>query len=349
MDSTKGETLVGQTLGYYQVTEIVTHGALATVYKGLDLAQDRAVALKVLPSQYASEEFSARFRREAQVAARLDHPHILPVLDVGEHAGMNYIVMPYVDGGTLERRLRANPPPERDWALGIILQVCQALAYAHRQRVVHRDVKPSNILLQADGSAMLGDFGVARAAEAPALTAAGRVVGTAEYMAPEQGLGLPVDYRADMYATGIILYRVLTGRLPFEDASDVKVMMQHMRAPVPTVQLPNRLVADLWNEVLARALAKSPGDRYASMEDFATAIDAAARRERALAAEGGSVAAAAPVPAAVVGHAPDSPTLPLPPGVSPAAQAPASTGLPLLATARGLWARLVTWVQLPRK
>ena len=206
--------LPGSSLGRYQVMERIGRGGMASVYRARDPQLDRDVAVKVLPS-FDNEDptFVERFRREAQAVARLNHPNIIQVHDFGDDKGFSYIVMKYVTGGTLLDRIGSRLPMAQ--VLGLIAPVGEALAYAHRQGVVHRDIKPANVLLDEDGRPKLSDFGLARMLEGSSgLTQANSVLGTPEYMAPEQALGRTADQRSDLYSLGIIIYQMLLGQTP---------------------------------------------------------------------------------------------------------------------------------------
>jgi serine/threonine-protein kinase len=216
------EKLVGQHLGPYQIEEILGSGGMAVVYRALG-AEGQAVALKVLfPPPGAENELRLRFEREARTAARLRHPGIVPVLEAGQAEGCAYLAMPFIKGQTLAARLTEQLPQPLDEATAadIAWQMADALDYAHRQGVVHRDVKPSNIMLTPEGRAMLTDFGVAQALDDSSLTRTGLTVGTPAYMAPEQVSGdQTVDGRADLYSLGIVLYQMVTGRTPFRGST----------------------------------------------------------------------------------------------------------------------------------
>ncbi len=333
--------LVGQTIGEYQILKLLKKTDLAFVYQAHQPSQDRLVALRLLPPHLSRGGMAARFAQEVDIAARLEHPNILGADAFGEHEGMAYVVMPYIEGGTLQERLRASPPPARKWALARLLEVCDALAYAHSQGVVHRDVKPSNILLRDDHWALLSDFGISRSLEGAGLTAVGAVLGTPEYMAPEQGQGLTVDHRADVYAVGIVLYRILAGELPFRAKSAVQVMMQHLQAPVPTLPASDDGSSDAWNAVLARALAKSPDARYQSVDELREAIKDAMAKDPSLDAEVVAAPTGAPTPTDAAASVSPKPT-------PEAVAAPAQDG-PNGATAQpSLLRRLFGWLPFVR-
>ena len=292
--------LVGQTIGEYQILKLLKKTDLGFVYQARQPSQDRLVALRLLPPHLSRGGMAARLAQEVDIAARLEHPHILGADAYGEYEGMAYVVMPYIEGGTLQERLRATPPPSRKWALARLLEICDALAYAHSQGVVHRDVKPSNILLRDEHWALLSDFGISRSMEGAGLTAVGAVLGTPEYMAPEQGQGLTVDHRADVYAVGIVMYRILAGELPFRGKSAVQVMMQHLQSPVPTLPASDDGSSDAWNGALARALAKTPDARYQSVEELRQAIRDAMAQDPSLDAEPVAPATPAAAPTGAV-------------------------------------------------
>ena len=272
--------LAGQRLGTYEIVEFVGRGGMAVVYKALQPALRRHVAIKVLPPYFVHEEgFRTRFQQEAETVAHLEHPNILPIYDFGQEGDVPYIVMPLVTGGTLRDWLSKPVPLER--ALQVFSRILAALEYAHSQRVVHRDIKPSNILMSQGDWPLLTDFGIAKIVE-PSLrvTRSGTMVGTPEYMSPEQSQGTVVDHRADLYAMGIILYEMLTGRLPFEGQTPLAVILQHVRDEVPPPSSLNPALAPVWDEVIRRSLAKDPNDRYPSAQAMDDAIQAAWQKVR---------------------------------------------------------------------
>ncbi len=231
------EDLTGKQFGSYQIVAPLGEGGMAAVYKAYQPSMDRFVAVKVLPHQMsASAEFAARFRREARLVAQLQHPHILPVFDYGESQGYPYIVMPFIVSGTLSdilRKQRVSLPEARR----IIGEIGGALSYAHARGMIHRDIKPSNVLIDEGGNCLLTDFGLARMTEAgEKLTTSGAIMGTPAYMSPEQGMGSGTDQRSDIYSLGIILYEMLTGRVPYTAETPIAVVFKHVQDPLPSAR-----------------------------------------------------------------------------------------------------------------
>ena len=268
----------GQTIGPYRIISQIGQGGMASVYKAYQPAMDRYVALKVLPRNLAaSREFTGRFEHEARLIARLEHAHILPVHDYGTADGWTYLAMRYIEAGTLKDRLQAGPltPSEID---RYFTQLADALDYAHGLGVIHRDLKPSNALLDKRGNLFLTDFGIAKLLEgSPQFTSTGAMVGTPAYMSPEQAQGQHVDLRTDVYSLGIVLYEMVTGRVPFEADTPLAVILKHLNAPLP---LPTTLRPDVPPEVervLLKALAKERDERFATTADFIAAWQQARR------------------------------------------------------------------------
>lgn len=258
--------------GRYQLGRLAAEGGMAHVYAGHDLVLDREVAIKLLRAQYSnSPEFLGRFRREARHAASMAHPHLVNVYDVGEDAGRHYIVMELLPGRTLKDLVTDGPPP-LDVAIVLSRQVALGIAYAHRRGLVHRDLKPQNVLLTEDHQAKVADFGLAQAQEANQLTAPGTVWGTVQYISPEQAQGLPADTRSDIYALGAVFYELVSGRPPYEAETPPAMMMKHVYDPVPRVRDVDPSILPAVDRVIARAMAKSPDDRFASMDEFAQAL-----------------------------------------------------------------------------
>jgi serine/threonine-protein kinase len=256
--------------GRYELTHLVARGGMALVYRAVDRELDRAVALKVLfPELSVDRAFVERFRREAQAAANLSHPNIVPVFDWGEDDGTYFIVMEFVEGKPLSAVLRDEPPMEPEQIARIGAGVAAALAFAHRHGVVHRDVKPGNILMTPEGDVKVTDFGIARAVNTEeSLTQTGAVMGTAAYFSPEQAEGKGVDARSDIYSLGVVLYEMAVGRPPFTGDSPVAVASKHVRDHPVLPRVANPAVPMAFESVVMKALSKNPADRYASAEEM---------------------------------------------------------------------------------
>ncbi|HIP96746.1 MAG TPA: hypothetical protein EYH32_05965, partial [Anaerolineae bacterium] len=260
--------LSGAIIGQYHIIEQIGKGGMATVYKAYQPNLDRYVAVKVLtPGLAGNRGFIARFEREARAVARLRHRNILTVFDYGRQGDVFYLVTEYVSGGTLRGRL--GWPQDLTYVVGIISQVGDALAHAHRQGMIHRDVKPGNILMVEEDWPLLSDFGLAKMVEdSLQLTASGASVGTPQYMSPEQAQGLAVDRRSDIYSLGAVLYEAVTGRPPFGPDSPIAVILRQINEPItPPHTLRSDLPAEM-ERIILKALAKSPADRYQRMEEF---------------------------------------------------------------------------------
>jgi len=270
------EDLTGKQLGPYQIVAPLGEGGMAAVFRAYQPGMERYVALKILPRVFADDPaFSARFQREARILAQLQHPHILPVFDFGQAEGYSYIVMPYVPSGTLTDSMQGEPLP-LPRIRQVISQVGDALSYAHGRGLVHRDVKPSNVLIDERGNCLLTDFGVARMVESSVnLTATGTVVGTPAYMSPEQGAGREIDTRSDIYSLGIILYELATGRVPYRAETPIAVVFMHVSAPLPMPRSLNPALPEAVERVILKALAKNPDERYQTAEDMVEALQRA--------------------------------------------------------------------------
>ena len=264
----------GQTLGSYRIINQIGQGGMATVYKAYQASMDRNVAVKVLPGQLAeSAEFMQRFQQEARIIARLEHPHILPVFDYGENDGITYFVMRYLEAGTLKDKMEAGRPLALHEIDRLFSQLADALSYAHSMGVVHRDLKPANALIDSRGNVFLTDFGIAKILEnaSPRLTQTDAIMGTPAYISPEQAQAMKVDQRSDIYSLGIILYEMVTGRVPFVADTPLAVIIKHVSDPLP---LPTSVKSDIpesIERVILKALAKNPDDRFATVADFASA------------------------------------------------------------------------------
>jgi len=268
------EELVGKTLGQYQIMSVLGRGGMAVVYKAYQPALQRYVAIKVLPPQLGLDpDFVRRFQHEAIASARLKHPNIVTIHDVSAADGVNFIVMELVEGESLSAVIRRSGAMRPERVASIVAQVASALDYAHQQGFIHRDIKPSNIMLGADDHVTLMDFGIAKAMSGTRLTQTGAIIGTPEYMSPEQVRGLPVDHRADIYSLGIVVYEMLAGQVPFSgDTASVLYKQAHeLPPPIRTraIHVPGPVAS-----AIDCALAKDPHQRFATAGAFAQALAA---------------------------------------------------------------------------
>ncbi|KAB2851975.1 MAG: serine/threonine protein kinase, partial [Anaerolineae bacterium] len=253
--------LTGQQLGSYKLGDLIGMGGMSAVYESYQTTVRRKVAVKVLPPQFAQQaDYAERFEREVQLAALLEHPHILPIYDHGTDEGISYIVMRLLTGGTLSQRLEFFKRPSLREALQILRQIGSGLDYAHKQNIIHRDLKASNVLFDTEGNAYLGDFGIAKLlqVEKSGLTTTGQAMGTPAYMSPEQWRAESVDARADIYSLGVIAYILLTDELPFQASTPYAMMHKHLHenAKPPSLVQPN--LPPAVNSVMNRVLAKDP-------------------------------------------------------------------------------------------
>jgi serine/threonine protein kinase len=268
--------MVGKNIGRYRLDEIIGEGGMAAVYKAFDTRLERWIAIKVLrPYKEQDADFPLRFEREAKALAKMAHANIVKVYDYGDQDGMLYLVMEFLPGGTLKQRL--GKPISYHESSTILIPVARALGYAHKHKVIHRDVKPTNILFDEAGDPVISDFGIAKViAEGMPdgnLTGTGAGIGTPDYMAPEQGLGGKIDHRADIYALGVVLFEMLTGRKPFVSDNPMAVMIKHVSAAFPH---PSQVIPELAGpieEMLLKTTQKNPDDRFQSMEDFAAEME----------------------------------------------------------------------------
>src|SRR6266566_7068362 len=270
--------MVGEVVaGRYELEELVGSGGMSSVFRAHDALLERKVALKILHEQYTSDEdYVERFRREARAVAGLSHPNIVTVIDRGEQDGRQFIVFEYIDGESLKQLVDRTGPLQVDQAVGLTLQIARALAFAHQQGLVHRDVKPQNVLLNDDGRAKVTDFGIARSLDVQqGMTQSGTVMGTSDYIAPEQARGERVDEQTDVYSLGVVLYELLTGEVPFPGENFVAVAMRHINEPPPSARERRPDVSPRLDAAIKRAMAKEQGDRFGSMGDFVGELEAA--------------------------------------------------------------------------
>lgn len=270
------EDLSGKQLGKYQVVEAFGEGGMAKVYKGYQPSMDRNVALKILPRHLANDPaFLTRFEREAKMVAKMQHPHILPVFDYGEDDLNTFLVMPFVQTGTLADELKTGMPP-LDRVAEVVGQVCSALAYAHARGIIHRDIKPTNVLIDESANCLLTDFGIAKMVEATVqLTQAGTAIGTPAYMSPEQIEGEELDPRSDIYSLGIVLYEMVTGRPPYRAETPPAIFLKHLNAALPMPREFNTKLPEAVQRVVLKALAKDRQDRFKTADEMAEALQAA--------------------------------------------------------------------------
>ncbi len=271
--------LIGKTIGQYQIVEQIGLGGMATVFKAYQPSIDRYVAVKILPKQLAYDpNFVKRFQHEARAIAALEHPHILPVHDFDTEGEYTYLVMRYVEGGTLTNLMGQSLPYER--IIQIVGNIARALDYAHRQGVVHRDIKPSNILIDKHGEELLTDFGIAKMVEGSSdtqLTSAGSILGTPAYMSPEQAEGKPVDGRSDIYSLGVVLYELLTGQPPYRAETPLAVVLMHLNDPLPPPRTIKPGIPEPLERVVLKAMAKKPDERFQTAADMEKALKQALR------------------------------------------------------------------------
>jgi serine/threonine-protein kinase len=267
--------VVGELIaGRYELEELVGSGGMSSVYRARDRLLERSVALKILHEQYTREgDYVERFRREARSAAQLTHPNIVTVIDRGEQDGRQYIVFEYVDGENLKDLIDREGPLGVHDAIALALQVARGLAFAHEQGLVHRDVKPQNVLLDSDGRAKVTDFGIARSLDVDGMTITGTIMGTSNYIAPEQARGQPVDEQTDVYSLGCVLYELLAGEVPYDGDTFVAVAMRHVNDPVPSIRERRPDVPPRLDYAIRRAMAKDHRDRFGSMAEFAGELE----------------------------------------------------------------------------
>ena len=292
--------MIGTVLsGRYRLEAKLGSGGMSTVYLARDTTLDRPVAVKVMHREMSEQaDQLERFRQEARAVAKLSHPNVVSVIDAGEDGGYPYIVFEYVEGETLKARINRIGPLDVQEALAYAIEIARGLTVAHARKMVHRDIKPQNVLIDAEGRAKLTDFGISRQLEQDGMTATGRVLGTTDYVAPEQAMGRGADQRSDIYSLGVVLYEMFTGEVPFAADSQVGVAMKHVNEELPDVQAVRPELSAASALVVERATSKEPAKRYADIgemiDDLSTALEVEAARAGSTTGEATSVLEAVP-------------------------------------------------------
>jgi len=302
MSSRPSSSMIGTVLsGRYRLEAKLGSGGMSTVYLASDDTLDRPVAVKVMHREMSEQEDQLqRFRQEARAVAKLTHPNVVSVIDAGEDGGYPYIVFEYVKGETLKQRIGRVGALDTQEAIAYAIEVARGLGVAHARNMVHRDIKPQNVLIDEEGRAKLTDFGISRQLEQDGVTATGRVLGTTDYVAPEQAMGKAVDPRSDIYSLGVVLYEMLVGQVPFHADSQVGVAMKHVNEELPDVQRRRPEASAAVALVVERATAKDPAERYQTIgemiDDLETALEVEAARAGSTTGEATSVLDAVPPP-----------------------------------------------------
>jgi eukaryotic-like serine/threonine-protein kinase len=302
MDARPSSSMIGTVLsGRYRLEAKLGSGGMSTVYLARDQTLDRQVAVKVMHREMSEQaDQLERFRQEARAVAKLSHPNVVSVIDAGEDGGHPYIVFEYVEGETLKQRIARVGALDAQEALAYAIEIARGLTVAHARSMVHRDIKPQNVLIDAEGRAKLTDFGISRQLEQDGMTATGRVLGTTDYVAPEQAMGHAVDPRSDIYSLGVVLYEMLVGQVPFHADSQVGVAMKHVNEELPDVQQRRPDISAAAALVVGRSTAKDPEHRYQEIgemiDDLSTALEVEAARAGSTSGEATSVLDAVPAP-----------------------------------------------------
>jgi serine/threonine-protein kinase len=302
MDTRSSSSMIGAVLsGRYRLEAKLGSGGMSTVYLARDETLDRPVAVKVMHREMSEQEDQLqRFRQEAKAVAKLMHPNVVSVIDAGEDAGHPYIVFEYVKGETLKQRISRVGALDTQEAIAYAIEIARGLTVAHGRQMVHRDIKPQNILIDDEGRAKLTDFGISRQLEQEGVTATGRVLGTTDYVAPEQAMGRGVDPRSDIYSLGVVLYEMLVGQVPFQAESQVGVAMKHVNEELPDVQRRRPGISAAVALVVDRATTKNPAERYQKIDemidDLETALEVEAARAGSTTGEATTVLDAVPPP-----------------------------------------------------
>ncbi|MEL6306722.1 MAG: serine/threonine-protein kinase [Chloroflexota bacterium] len=277
-DNNKKDNLIGADLGPFTILEEIGRGGMATVYSAMQHSMNRKVAVKILPRHFMHDpDFIERFEREVEVISALEHPHILPIYDYGEADGVPYIAMRYLGGGSMAQMIRRGTVPLKELVKPFD-QITQALDYAHQQGIIHRDLKPGNIMLDEYGNAYLSDFGIARVMGSNLTGSA--IIGTPAYMSPEQAHGQNIDARSDIYAMGIVLFELITGREPFQAETPMSLLLMHINEPIPPISKYREGVPEIVQDVINTAVAKDPDQRYASAGALSEAFKEALQGKR---------------------------------------------------------------------
>ncbi|MFD0587912.1 Stk1 family PASTA domain-containing Ser/Thr kinase [Paenibacillus sp. GCM10027627] len=274
--------MIGHDLaGRYEILSRVGGGGMALVYKAHDVLLNRKVAVKVLRQQFVNdEEFIRRFRREAQSAAALSHPNVVSIYDVGQEDETHYIVMEYVEGNNLNETIQERAPLQADEAVRIAVQICDALDHAHHNHIIHRDIKPHNILIGNNGRVKVTDFGIARAVTSSTITQTGSVMGSVHYFSPEHAKGINTGEKSDLYSLGIVLYQMLTGKLPFLGESPISVALKHLQETFEDPRSVNSHIPQSVENVILKAMRKNPSERYQSAHEMLLDLDTCLRPDR---------------------------------------------------------------------
>lgn len=274
--------MIGHQLGgRYEILTRIGGGGMALVYKAHDILLNRNVAVKVLRQQFVhDEEFIRRFRREAQSAASLSHPNVVSIYDVGQEEDTHYIVMEYIEGHNLNEIIHERAPLQADEAVRIAVQICDALEHAHQNHIIHRDIKPHNILIGKNGRVKVTDFGIARAVTSSTITQTGSVVGSVHYFSPEHAKGISTGEKSDLYSLGIVLYQMLTGKLPFFGESPISVALKHLQEEFEEPRKVNPHIPQSVENVILRAMRKNPNERYQSAREMLLDLDTCLKPNR---------------------------------------------------------------------
>jgi tRNA A-37 threonylcarbamoyl transferase component Bud32 len=302
MEARSSSAMIGTVLsGRYRLEAKLGSGGMSTVYLARDQTLDRPVAVKVMHREMSEQaDQLERFRQEARSVAKFSHPNVVSVIDAGEDGGHPYIVFEYIEGETLKQRISRNGALDAQEAIAYAIEIARGLSVAHARNMVHRDIKPQNILIDHEGRAKLTDFGISRQLEQDGMTATGRVLGTTDYVAPEQAMGRKVDPRTDIYSLGVVLYEMLIGQVPFAADSQVGVAMKHVNEELPDVQRRRPDVSAAVALVVERSTAKDPAERYQQVgemiDDLSTALEVEAARAGSTTSEATSVLDAVPPP-----------------------------------------------------